>query len=85
MSWTVILSGRARRSLKRVPVVDQKRIMAALAGMQADPLSGDVVKLTGQDALRRRIGAYRIIFRIGFKVRTVAIVGIERRTTTTYR
>ena len=85
MSWAVILSNRARRSLKRVPVVDQQRIMAAVAGMEADPLSGDVVKLGGQDALRRRIGAYRIIFRIDFKTRVVAIVGIERRTTTTYR
>jgi hypothetical protein len=41
--------------------------MAALSAMQTDPLSGDVVKLAGQDAFRRRVSNYRIIFRIEFK------------------
>jgi len=59
--------------------------MAALSAKQANPLSGDVVKLTGQDAFRRRVGSYRIIFRIDFKALAVGIVDIERRTTTTYR
>ncbi len=59
--------------------------MAALNAMQADPLSGDVVKLTGQDAFRRRVGNYRIIFRIDFKSVAVGIIDIQRRTTTTYR
>jgi mRNA-degrading endonuclease RelE of RelBE toxin-antitoxin system len=59
--------------------------MAALAAMHNDPLGGDVVKLAGQDAFRRRVGNYRIIFRIDFKVRAVAIIEIERRKTTTYR
>ncbi len=71
--------------------------MAALSAMQVDPLSGDVVKLTGQDAFRRRVGNYRIIFRIDFKsvavgiidiqrrTTAVGIIDIQRRTTTTYR
>jgi mRNA-degrading endonuclease RelE of RelBE toxin-antitoxin system len=59
--------------------------MAALDAMQVDPLSGDVVRLAGQDAFRRRVGDYRIIFRIDGKGRAVGIVEIARRTTTTYR
>jgi mRNA-degrading endonuclease RelE of RelBE toxin-antitoxin system len=59
--------------------------MAALNAMQTDPLSGDVVKLAGQDAFRRRVGNYRIIFRIDFRGLSVGIVDIDRRTTTTYR
>jgi mRNA-degrading endonuclease RelE of RelBE toxin-antitoxin system len=58
--------------------------MAALDAMQADPLSGDVVRLAGQDAFRRRVGDYRIIFRIDGKARA-GIVDIARRTTTSYR
>lgn len=53
--------------------------------MRADPLSGDVVKLAGQDAFRRRVGSYRIFFRIDFKALAVGILDIQRRTTTTYR
>jgi mRNA interferase RelE/StbE len=85
MSWTIAVSDHTRRNLKRVPAADQARIMAALSAMQTDPLSGDVVKLAGQDAFRRRVGNYRIIFRINFKALAVGIVDIQRRTTTTYR
>ncbi len=85
MSWAVAVSNRARRNLKRVPAADRQRIMAALDALRSDPLSGDVVKLAGQDAFRRRVGNYRIIFRIDFKAVAVGIVDIQRRTTTTYR
>ena len=85
MSWAVAVSNRARRNLKRVPAADQQRILAALEAMRADPLSGDIVKLAGQDAFRRRVGNYRIIFGIDFKTLVVGILDIRRRTTTTYR
>ena len=53
--------------------------------MRTDPLSGDVIKLAGEDAFRRRVGSYRIIFRIDFGARMLGILDIARRTTTTYR
>jgi mRNA interferase RelE/StbE len=85
MSWAVAVSNRAGKNLKRVPAADRQRIVAALNAMRADPLSGDVVKLAGQDAFRRRVGNYRIIFRIDFKAFAVGVLDIQRRTTTTYR
>ena len=63
MSWAVTVSNRAQKNLKRVPAADQQRILTALDAMRFDPLSGDVVKLTGHDAFRRRVGNYRIILR----------------------
>jgi len=53
--------------------------------MKANPVFGDVVKLKGTDAFRRRVGDYRIIFTIDFEGRRVRLVDILRRTTTTYR
>jgi mRNA interferase RelE/StbE len=85
MSWAVVVGNRARKNLKRIPAADQGRILAALEDMGSDPLSGDVVKLAGQDAFRRRVGNYRIIFRIDFKTLVVGVLDIVRRTTTTYR
>jgi mRNA interferase RelE/StbE len=85
MSWAVTVSNRARRNLKRVPAADQRRIVVALEAMRSDPLAGDVVKLAGQNAFRRRVGNYRIIFAIDFKALAVGILDIARRTTTTYR
>jgi len=53
--------------------------------MGFDPLSGDVVKLAGTEAFRRRIGNYRIIFDVDFKAQSVRIFDVLRRSTTTYR
>ena len=85
MAFTVHVSNRAQKSLKGIPVGDVRRIMAALASMGEDPLSGDVVRLKGTDAFRRRVGDYRIIFSIDYKQHAVGILDILRRTTTTYR
>ena len=85
MQWTVALSERAQKSRKGLPSGDERRIAAALAAMLADPLSGDVIKLRGTDAFRRRVGNYRIIFDIDFKARSVRVFDILRRTSTTYR
>jgi mRNA-degrading endonuclease RelE of RelBE toxin-antitoxin system len=52
--------------------------------MRVDPISGDVVKLKGQDAFRRRVGSYRIIFSIDFGAQFVGISDVQRRTSTTY-
>jgi mRNA interferase RelE/StbE len=85
MAWAVALGNRAQKNLARVPPADRKRILTALDAMRTDPLSGDVVKLAGQDAFRRRVGQYRVIFRIDFVAHAVGVVDVARRTTTTYR
>lgn len=85
MNFTVHVSHRAQRSLKRLQAADLKRIMAAIEAMQKDSLSGDVVKLKGTDTFRRRVGNYRIIFSIDFKQFAIGIIDVLRRTTTTYR
>jgi mRNA interferase RelE/StbE len=85
MAWTVLAAPRARRSLERLPVRDRRRIQAALAAMAADPLAGDVVKLKGRDAFRRRVGDWRIIFDIDFAARAVRVFDVLRRNEATYR
>lgn len=85
MPWVVNLSARAQKNLDRVPAADRRRIDAAVDAMRTDPLSGDVVKLKGMDAFRRRVGNFRIVFDIDFRARTVRIFDVLRRTTTTYR
>lgn len=85
MPWTVELGTRARKELKRLPALHRARIGAALDEMRRDPLSGDVAKLKGQNAFRRRVGNYRIVLDIAFKPQVVRVFAVLRRTTTTYR
>ena len=84
MEWTVVLTGPARKSLKRIPVADKTRILAALAEMQQNPLQGDIRKLQGLPGFRRRVGNWRILFEILQEPKEIVVAAIERRTTTTY-
>jgi mRNA interferase RelE/StbE len=85
MNFTLHVARRAEKSLRRIPSTHRQHIMAALDAMQEDPLAGDVVKLKGTDAFRRRVGDYRIIFAIDVDHAAVGIIDVLRRTTTTYR
>ena len=42
MEWTVILTGPATKSLRKIPHADHKRIMAALDEMRNNPFAGDI-------------------------------------------
>jgi len=67
-----------------MPNRDQARVRAAIDEMETNPFSGDVKYLQGQGRLRRRVGNWRVFFRLEPAVDTLYIVAIERRTSTTY-
>ena len=85
MSWTVFITSGADRRLKRLSRKTYLRIRVVLGEMEHDPWTGDIVKMGGKiNEWRRRIGAYRIKFKVFEKDRTIQVYEIERRTSTTY-
>jgi mRNA-degrading endonuclease RelE of RelBE toxin-antitoxin system len=85
MTWSVLLARSAEKKLPKIPAKDHAYILKALQEMEANPFLGDVAKLKGQGGtLRRRVGNWRIFFDVDFDRRTVMILAIERRTSTTY-
>jgi mRNA interferase RelE/StbE len=86
VSWRLTFSRNAQRSLRRLPPEGRRRIDGAIAEMERDPLSGDVVILKDCPVgYRRRIGPYRILFDVDQVTRSIQVQEIERRTSTTYR
>ena len=67
-----------------MPSRDQARIRAAIDEMETNPFSGDIKYLQERERLRRRVGNWRVFFRLERTLDTVYIVAIERRTSTTY-
>jgi mRNA interferase RelE/StbE len=84
MSWHLELTGPAQKEFRRLPAKDQQRVKQALLAMQDDPFRGDMKRLKGTGAWRRRVGSYRIIYDLHFEARLVVVAGILRRTSTTY-
>ena len=85
MIWKVQLGRRAERTLKRAPNRDRDRMIEALKEMSRQPFSGDLRRLRGQpNAFRRRVGSWRIFFDVDLESQVIRVVGIKRRTSTTY-
>jgi mRNA-degrading endonuclease RelE of RelBE toxin-antitoxin system len=83
--WRVVVDGSVRKMLNKIPLADAEAITVALAGLAANPFAGDIQKLRGEDAWRRRIRSYRVEFRVYQDKRVVLVYKLKRRTSTTYR
>jgi mRNA-degrading endonuclease RelE of RelBE toxin-antitoxin system len=68
-----------------MPRADAEQIDAANDEMRDDPYSGDNKFLRGTDrAVRRRVGAWRIVFDVYADRRIVRVNDVERRGSNTY-
>jgi mRNA interferase RelE/StbE len=80
MSFTVELLPAVLKRLQKLPAAAQRRILAALAKLEADPRPAGVVKLASEDNLWRiRAGDYRIINEIHDDRLLVLVVRIGHR------
>ena len=78
--WTVIITPRAEKDLRRVGADHAERAEAALDAMAANPRQGDIRKLTGvDDEWRRRVGDWRIRFTIDDAARAVVVLRVLPR------
>jgi len=85
MNWHIHVVDQAKKQIKRLPKYDAVRIEATIDTMALDPFSGDIEKIKVQDnAWRRRVGAYRILYELLSEKRAIFILDVRRRTSTTY-
>jgi mRNA-degrading endonuclease RelE of RelBE toxin-antitoxin system len=85
MPWALLITRPAERDLRAFSSADLRRINAAFEAMHANPYSGDVKLLAGTaGVLRRRVGPWRILFEVHQRERRVVVLGVKRRTSTTY-
>ena len=85
MPWDLVITKPAGRDLRELPSEDLRRVDAAFEAMRSNPYSGDIKFLAGSDGtLRRRVGVWRIFFMVDQQNRRVVIIGVKRRTSTTY-
>ena len=84
MSWHISVTNAAKKQLEKVHSRDAERIEAVISLMAEDPFFGDIQKMTGQAIWRRRVGSYRIFYKVDGALRVVYILEVKRRTSKTY-
>jgi mRNA interferase RelE/StbE len=79
--YAVSIKKSAFRSLKKIPVADQKRLQALIRGLETDPLPSSARRLTapGDPVYRIRSGVYRILYEVDSKAVTVLVLRVGHR------
>ena len=82
--WRIVVDPAVHEVLRKLPRNDQAAVERVIDGMALHPYGGDIQKLGGQAAWRRRVRDYRLKFFIYQESRSVFIYELKRRTTNTY-
>ncbi|HDD43029.1 MAG TPA: type II toxin-antitoxin system RelE/ParE family toxin [Nitrososphaeria archaeon] len=77
--FKVVIHRKAVKELKNLPKDIRDRILESLEEMKISPFIGDVRKIRGEEAYRKRVGDYRIEFIIDLEDNTIAILRIVHR------
>jgi mRNA interferase RelE/StbE len=78
-AYRVEVQRSAERDLDRLSTVLFDRISARLAALAEEPRPPGAEKLTGLEALRVRVGDYRIICEVDDSTRVVVVTRIRHR------
>jgi mRNA interferase RelE/StbE len=76
--YTVLATTAAQRDFRRLPPELKERIRASMKSLSDDPRS-QADKLVGEDSYRKRVGDYRIVFRVDDAAREILVVRIKHR------
>jgi mRNA interferase RelE/StbE len=79
MPYTVYLSSRAERDLKRLPSRTYLRVQVAIRDLSGTPRPPGCRKLSQSNEWRIRVGAYRICYRIDDAHQEIIVTSIRHR------
>ncbi|NPA77141.1 MAG: type II toxin-antitoxin system RelE/ParE family toxin [Candidatus Diapherotrites archaeon] len=81
MSFSVRLSERAARDVRKLPHDVRKRILLKLSELRGFPDAHlDVIPVAGEsDTYRLRVGKYRAIFVVFWDAKTIVVTRVSKR------
>lgn len=84
-SWDLQIDSSVLKTLQKIPRDNAENILKAIRLLPVNPYFGDIQKMKGEeDTWRRRIGSYRIFYKIKNEDKVILVFNLERRTSKTY-
>ena len=85
VNWDLQVDPSVYKILRKVPRNYAETILAVIKLLPLNPYFGDIEKLKGTEgSWRRRIGQYRIFYKIKVEEKIILVFHLERRTSKTY-
>ncbi|OHA03080.1 MAG: hypothetical protein A3C92_01940 [Candidatus Sungbacteria bacterium RIFCSPHIGHO2_02_FULL_53_17] len=84
-NWDLQIDPDVFKTLRKIPRYDAEALLAVVRLLPADPYFGDIQKMKGEEnTWRRRVGAYRIFYKIKVAEKVLLVFRVERRTSKMY-
>ena len=84
-SWDLQIDSGVFKTLKKIPRHDAGAILNVIYLLPLNPYFGDIQKMKDEEnAWRRRVGNYRIFYKIKVIEKIILVFNVERRTSKTY-
>ena len=84
-SWDLQIDPGVFKILKRIPRRDAEIILQLIRFLPVNPYFGDIQKMKNEENVwRRRVGSYRLFYKINIFKKTILIFHLEQRTSKTY-
>lgn len=84
-SWDLQIDSSVLKILQKIPRNNAENILKVIRLLPLNPYFGDIQKMKGEDdTWRRRIGSYRIFYKIKNEDKAILVFNLERRTSKTY-
>lgn len=84
-NWDLQINPNVFRILKKLPRHNAEAVLNIIKLLPLNPYLGDIQKMKGEEnAWRRRVGSYRIFYKIKIQEKIILVFLIERRTSKTY-
>ena len=84
-NWGLQIDPAVFKTLKKTPRYYAEAILKAIRLLPANPYFGDIQKMKNENNVwRRRIGPYRIFYKIKIDEKIILVFKLERRTSKTY-
>lgn len=79
MSHRLLVLPRAERQLEKLPADHFSRLRDAIRALAGEPRPAGCRKLKGRDGYRVRIGAYRVVYAVDDREKTVTVLDLGHR------
>jgi mRNA interferase RelE/StbE len=85
LRFRVDLAPAAQRQLRRLPPGDAARLRGPILALSLDPGPPGVMKVSGSDSWRLRVGELRVVYRVDEAAGLIVVLRVARRSESTYR
>ena len=84
-NWDLQIDDSVFKALKNFPRKNKEAILSAIRFLSINPYFGDLQKMQGEEnSWRRRVGRYRIFYKIKTEQKTILVFKVKIRNSNTY-